>query len=489
MKSGNKSGRPSNLERLRLLQKSGGSFDQTYYRNDEELKNVFSSEHSSASSQTKINTDSLSSTTTRNIEKAVAAPRHSLRSQESLESVDWNDFQGSTLDDVIVEDEAASTNLTHLGQINEQIRNEEDAKNLPPVDISKIFTNISNISRKVEENQTKRSMIDSENGEIEDDNEFDKHESLEDDEEEEEEEEEMSENLLLNDDDESNAMLFGKVQQMEAEQDLLSNSLLALTSHFAQVQLRLRQIVEAKDVPVEKREVLLQELESFANRGIPELMMTMAPQRSHTGERGGTLERSVSMATSFTADDVFDDGGEDFEEEEEESIVVSTINAGPSDHEKMSTLPDAARGSYSVRSLGRSRGSPKNSTSSMGADDQRSETQSGGGHRSRIESSSTTAWITEEKLERQRNRQKELIGQLKEQLEDLEKYAYETGEMSVLPSSMLLERQNAIIEQLKSKLPVLTIDEIDKLGPEELRKKVDFAVKEVTIHKLNYSEV
>jgi hypothetical protein len=44
----------------------------------------------------------------------------------------------------------------------------------------------------------------------------------------------------------------------------------------------------------------------------------------------------------------------------------------------------------------------------------------------------------------QRAKQKELISQLKSQLEDLEKYAYETGEAG-LPQSVVVERQRVII--------------------------------------------
>jgi hypothetical protein len=44
----------------------------------------------------------------------------------------------------------------------------------------------------------------------------------------------------------------------------------------------------------------------------------------------------------------------------------------------------------------------------------------------------------------QRAKQKELISQLKSQLEDLEKYAYETGEAG-LPQSVVMERQRVII--------------------------------------------
>lgn len=52
----------------------------------------------------------------------------------------------------------------------------------------------------------------------------------------------------------------------------------------------------------------------------------------------------------------------------------------------------------------------------------------------------------ESKMALQRTRQRELISQLKSQLEDLEKYAYETGDAD-LPQSVILERQNIIISK------------------------------------------
>lgn len=52
----------------------------------------------------------------------------------------------------------------------------------------------------------------------------------------------------------------------------------------------------------------------------------------------------------------------------------------------------------------------------------------------------------ESKMALQRTKQRELISQLKSQLEDLEKYAYETGDAD-LPQSVILERQNIIISE------------------------------------------
>lgn len=59
------------------------------------------------------------------------------------------------------------------------------------------------------------------------------------------------------------------IKQLENEQEVLSTSLQALTSHFAQVQFRLRQICDA---PADERDGLLKSLEEFAFRGIPEVM-------------------------------------------------------------------------------------------------------------------------------------------------------------------------------------------------------------------------
>lgn len=58
------------------------------------------------------------------------------------------------------------------------------------------------------------------------------------------------------------------MKNLEKEQELLNSSLFALTTHFAQVQFRLRQVVHA---PPEAKEKLLKSLEEFAFRGIPDI--------------------------------------------------------------------------------------------------------------------------------------------------------------------------------------------------------------------------
>ena len=52
-------------------------------------------------------------------------------------------------------------------------------------------------------------------------------------------------------------------------------------------------------------------------------------------------------------------------------------------------------------------------------------------------------------METQRKRQAELIHQLKGQLEELESYAYESGE-GTMPSNVLLERQRVVMGELLS---------------------------------------
>lgn len=46
-----------------------------------------------------------------------------------------------------------------------------------------------------------------------------------------------------------------------------------------------------------------------------------------------------------------------------------------------------------------------------------------------------------ERLEAQRKKQKELIFQLKTQLDDLERFAYQEGSYDSLPQSVVMERQ------------------------------------------------
>lgn len=150
---------------------------------------------------------------------------------------------------------------------------------------------------------------------------------------------------------------------MESEQEILTTSLQGLTSHFAQVQFRLRQIVDA---PSGERDKLLENLEQFAFQGIPEVM-----------------------------------------------------KLDPREHENL----------YKI-------------------------------------------------MERQQNRQFELIEHLKRQLSDAETFAYESG-ADILPQSVIVERQRAIIDELKNKLKLNVDDDIlPKLTIDEIRAQVDSAIGE-----------
>lgn len=163
-----------------------------------------------------------------------------------------------------------------------------------------------------------------------------------------------------------------KLMKLEEEQDLLNSSLLAITSHFAQVQFRLKQIVHAQS---EEKEKLLLELEEFAFKGCPHVLGSWAQEAQ-------LLQNS-------------------------------------SEREKR------------------------------------------------------------ERLEAQRGKQRELIIQLKTQLDDLERFAYQEGNYDSLPQAMVMERQRVIIDELIKKLDVNLNDDIGSLSPEELRQRVDSAIAQV----------
>uniref|UniRef100_A0A182NG69 RUN domain-containing protein n=1 Tax=Anopheles dirus TaxID=7168 RepID=A0A182NG69_9DIPT len=163
-----------------------------------------------------------------------------------------------------------------------------------------------------------------------------------------------------------------RLRSLEDEHEVLSSNLIALTSHFAQVQLRLRQIVEA---PPQERDTLLKNLEEFAFLGIPEIQQN--PVKQNIPE------------------------------------IVANLDRSP------------------------------------------------------------------ESVENLREKQHELIEQLKSQLMDLERYAYESG-AGILPQSILLEKQKVIIEEIKKKIN-LNLNELDlpQLTSEDLRQQVDSALDEL----------
>ncbi|XP_011138814.1 RUN domain-containing protein 1 isoform X2 [Harpegnathos saltator] len=174
-----------------------------------------------------------------------------------------------------------------------------------------------------------------------------------------------------------------RVKVLEEEQEMLNSSLIALTTHFAQVQFRLRQIVDA---PASEKETLLKELEEFAFRGIPDVPNNLLLD-----------SRSITPVSPISCD--------------------QSVNGVITDAE------------------------------------------------------------IESKMALQRTKQRELISQLKSQLEDLEKYAYETGDAD-LPQSVILERQSIIISHLKEKLN-FDVDDLCKLPADDLRWQVDYAISQI----------
>uniref|UniRef100_A0A0R3S7C6 RUN domain-containing protein n=1 Tax=Elaeophora elaphi TaxID=1147741 RepID=A0A0R3S7C6_9BILA len=79
-------------------------------------------------------------------------------------------------------------------------------------------------------------------------------------------------------------------------------------------------------------------------------------------------------------------------------------------------------------------------------------------------------------MNQQKERRKILITHLKQQLEDLEKYAYESGEGD-LPSAEVIARQKAVIDKLHEKVQLDL--ELDRMSQSDLQKKVDEALKKL----------
>ncbi|XP_006156143.1 RUN domain-containing protein 1 isoform X2 [Tupaia chinensis] len=101
------------------------------------------------------------------------------------------------------------------------------------------------------------------------------------------------------------------------------------------------------------------------------------------------------------------------------------------------------------------------------------------GDRPRLRGEYQSEQEKQERLETQREKQKELILQLKTQLDDLETFAYQEGSYDSLPQSVVLERQRVIIDELIKKLDMNLNEDISSLSTEELRQRVDAAVAQI----------
>ena len=86
-----------------------------------------------------------------------------------------------------------------------------------------------------------------------------------------------------------------RLERLEEEQEILNVNLVALTSHFAQVQLRLKQIVDANP---EQKEDLLKELEEFAFRGIPDYRL---PELDDFNRASSTLSLNADEGTEHSS--------------------------------------------------------------------------------------------------------------------------------------------------------------------------------------------
>ncbi|KER30226.1 RUN domain protein [Opisthorchis viverrini] len=155
-----------------------------------------------------------------------------------------------------------------------------------------------------------------------------------------------------------------ELSKLVAENEQMNHALIALTSHFAQVQFRLGQVLSAKE---ENREEMLRSLEQFASRGIPDLQLFALPSSISNG--------SGDVPTGF--------------------------------HPKP----------------------------------------------------------------------QKLIEELKSQLDELERFAYETGEQKQPPTQAVLEKQRLVLEELSRKLE-LDIENLGELSNEELKTIVNSAIQQ-----------
>ncbi|VDO03179.1 unnamed protein product [Rodentolepis nana] len=159
-----------------------------------------------------------------------------------------------------------------------------------------------------------------------------------------------------------------KMRNMTEEHEILNSSLLLLTSHFAQVQFRLEQVLQAD--PNEK-ETLLRDLEQFAWKGVPDLS-SLKPIQSN-----------------------YQDG-----------------NNEPLEDQQKKNMPF-------------------------------------------------------------------IIDQLKSQLNDLEQFAYKSGEIEQPPTQSILEKQRLVLEELGKHLG-LNASEFPSLTEEEIKERVNAGLNQLT---------
>lgn len=70
----------------------------------------------------------------------------------------------------------------------------------------------------------------------------------------------------------------------------------------------------------------------------------------------------------------------------------------------------------------------------------------------------SSAYMNEQIIEDEKYREKEFINELKQKLDELERYAAASGSLEGAPTSVMMEKQRILIDQLRSKLD-LQIDD------------------------------
>ncbi|CAF1489047.1 unnamed protein product, partial [Didymodactylos carnosus] len=84
-------------------------------------------------------------------------------------------------------------------------------------------------------------------------------------------------------------------------------------------------------------------------------------------------------------------------------------------------------------------------------------------------------------IEAEKSREREFISELKQKLDELERYAQASGSLDGCPTSVMIEKQKVLIDQLREKLDLQLDDvSVSKLSAEELRKLVDQAIHQLT---------
>ncbi|VDK46345.1 unnamed protein product [Anisakis simplex] len=198
-----------------------------------------------------------------------------------------------------------------------------------------------------------------------------------------------------------------RVHELEEEQERLNDSLLSLTTHFAQVQFRLKQVLQADG---RDRDNLLKELQEFAFKGCTDINEIKRQRKSAT-----LLYSSQSDNNADTAD-----------------VNKASADSGVKYDDYLKNI---------------------------------------GGTTTAIDRAKS-----EEVLKERKHKQMQLIEQLREQLADLEKFAYETGDGGI-PSNELIAKQKAVLDKLHERLQLNL--ELDKMSYSDLQKQVDEAVKQL----------